>query len=238
VRTPEVTELLPCPFCGTEPRQRRQMDESLYSHATVEYLQIVCDGCNCESVASERHDEVIAAWNQRSARSAEPVKPPEAADDYRAMLAAAPRAALSEAKPPADETWLLSDEALEIGRKAIEDTLIEWRDERLSEPMRGNGLVIREKDGTKSDVIRFGPETALRIGLKAMLARAALNAAHVLASPSGWMNAEGRVCSAAEKHSMENHQGIPGKRMAATFTTPLYASPPPLASLPGEGGEA
>jgi hypothetical protein len=68
--------------------------------------------------------------------------------------------------------------------------------------------------------------------------RAALNAAHVLASPSGWMNAEGRVCSAAEKHSMENHQGIPGKRMAATFTTPLYASPPPLASLPGEGGEA
>jgi hypothetical protein len=53
-----------------------------------------------------------------------------------------------------------------------------------------------------------------------------------IASPSGWMNAEGRVCSAAEKHSMENHQGFPGKRMAATFTTPLYASPPPLAALP------
>jgi hypothetical protein len=66
---------------------------------------------------------------------------------------------------------------------------------------------------------------------EAWQARAALNAAHVLASPSGWMNAEGRVCSAAEKHSMENHQGIPGKRMAATFTTPLYAFPPPLASL-------
>lgn len=57
---------------------------------------------------------------------------------------------------------------LEVGRKAIEQTLIEWRDSRLSEFMRGNGLVIREKDGTDSSVIRFGPETALRIGLMAI----------------------------------------------------------------------
>lgn len=62
----------------------------------------------------------------------------------------------------------LSDELLEIGRKAIEDTLVEWRDNRLSELNRGNGLVIREKGGEDSSIIRFGPETALRIGLKAM----------------------------------------------------------------------
>ena len=61
-----------------------------------------------------------------------------------------------------------SDELLEIGRKAIEDVLIEWRDSRLSEFTRGNGLVIREKDGRNSTIIRFGPETALKIGLKAM----------------------------------------------------------------------
>lgn len=61
-----------------------------------------------------------------------------------------------------------NEELLEVGRKAIEDTLIEWRDNRLSEFMRGNGLVIREKDGSESSIIRFGPETALSIGLKAI----------------------------------------------------------------------
>lgn len=61
-----------------------------------------------------------------------------------------------------------NDELLEVARKAIEKTLIEWRDDRLSEFMRGNGLVIREKDGTESSIIRFGPETAMLIGLKAI----------------------------------------------------------------------
>ncbi len=60
------------------------------------------------------------------------------------------------------------DALLEIGRKAIEDALIDWRDARCSEFTRRNGLVIREKDGTESSVIRFGPETALRIGLRAI----------------------------------------------------------------------
>lgn len=61
-------------------------------------------------------------------------------------------------------------ELLEIGRREIEKTLIEFRDSRLSELMRGNGLVIREKDGTESSIIRFGPEVALSIGLKAIAA--------------------------------------------------------------------
>lgn len=61
-----------------------------------------------------------------------------------------------------------NEELLEVGRKAIEDELIKWRDERLSMFNRGNGLVVREKDGKDSSIIRFGPETALKIGLKAI----------------------------------------------------------------------
>lgn len=76
------------------------------------------------------------------------------------------RAALTTSARAAEPT----DAELEVGRKAIEDALIEYRDSRISEPFRGNGLVIREKDGTESSVIRFGPETALRIGIRAMLA--------------------------------------------------------------------
>ena len=60
-----------------------------------------------------------------------------------------------------------NEELLEIGRLAIEAALIEFRDDRLSMP-RKNGLVIRERDGKTSDVIRFGPEQALRIGLRAI----------------------------------------------------------------------
>ncbi len=61
----------------------------------------------------------------------------------------------------------LTDELLEVGRKAIEDALVEWRDSRLAE-IRNNGLVIKEKDGKDSSIIRFGPEAALRIGIEAM----------------------------------------------------------------------
>jgi len=58
-------------------------------------------------------------------------------------------------------------DALEVGRRAIEDELIEYRDSRLSQ-LRANGLVVKEPDGTPSDTIRFGPETGLKIALRAM----------------------------------------------------------------------
>ena len=58
---------LPCPFCGTEPRILKRWDESHYSHDTVEFMRIVCDECSAESMDSEDHDEVLAAWNRRSA---------------------------------------------------------------------------------------------------------------------------------------------------------------------------
>lgn len=60
-------------------------------------------------------------------------------------------------------------ELLEVARRAIEDTLIEFRDSRIA-VLRNNGLVCKEKDGSPSHIIRFGPETALNIGLKAVVA--------------------------------------------------------------------
>ncbi len=60
------------------------------------------------------------------------------------------------------------DELLEIGRRAVEDQLIEMRDMRLALLMRNNGLVIKEKDGSNSYIIRMSTEQALRVALEAM----------------------------------------------------------------------
>lgn len=62
-----------------------------------------------------------------------------------------------------------NEDALEIGRKAVEDALLELRDARISMIGRGNGLVICEANGGGSAVIRLGTEDALRIALKAIL---------------------------------------------------------------------
>lgn len=51
---------------------------------------------------------------------------------------------------------VISVEIIETIRKEVEDRLIEWRDGRLGILGRGNGLVIKEKDGTPSNVIRMG----------------------------------------------------------------------------------
>lgn len=61
-----------------------------------------------------------------------------------------------------------SPELLEIGRAAIEAVLIDYRESRISTLNRGNGLVVREKNGEKSSLIRLGPEDGLRIGLTAI----------------------------------------------------------------------
>ena len=55
-----------------------------------------------------------------------------------------------------------------VARRAVEDELVDWRDNRRSQPFRNNGFVIKEKDSTPSDVIRFGPEVGVRIALRAL----------------------------------------------------------------------
>lgn len=61
-------------------------------------------------------------------------------------------------------------DTLEAGRKAIEDTLIEFRNSRISMLNAGNGFVVREKDATPSSAIRLSTAAGLRIGLLAILA--------------------------------------------------------------------
>jgi hypothetical protein len=61
----------------------------------------------------------------------------------------------------------LTPELLEAARKAIEDELLELRDMRIG-VLRNNGLVIKERDGSLSSIIRMGPEEAVIIGYRAI----------------------------------------------------------------------
>ena len=81
----------------------------------------------------------------------------------------------------------ISDDDVEAARKAIEGVLVELRDARVSLVGRGNGLCIRERDGTPSDVIRLGAEDAMRIGLKAI-------ADHRASKPMAGTESECRAC--------------------------------------------
>lgn len=60
------------------------------------------------------------------------------------------------------------DSLIEIGRKAIEDLLVEMRDDRMSMPLHGNGFVIKERDGSPSDIIRMSTPMGLRVALNAI----------------------------------------------------------------------
>lgn len=55
-----------------------------------------------------------------------------------------------------------------VPRRAIEEALVDFRDSGISLLGRNNGLVIKYKDGSSSDIIRLGPEDAVRIGLIAL----------------------------------------------------------------------
>jgi hypothetical protein len=64
----------------------------------------------------------------------------------------------------------LTTEDFEIARLAIEDVLVDFRDNRIF-VSRNNGLVIKERNGKDSSIIRLGSEDALRIGIKAIIKR-------------------------------------------------------------------
>lgn len=59
-------------------------------------------------------------------------------------------------------------ELIEVGRKALEDLLVEMRDERISTPLAANGLVIKEVDGRSSSMIRVTTPEAITLAIKAI----------------------------------------------------------------------
>jgi hypothetical protein len=64
----------------------------------------------------------------------------------------------------------LDEDALTAAHLAVEDVLIEFRDERLSVIGPANGFVVRERNGDPSGVMRLGTREGLRIGIEAYLA--------------------------------------------------------------------
>jgi hypothetical protein len=68
----------------------------------------------------------------------------------------------------------IDEAALTAAHKVVEDALVEYRDQRISVLNYGNGLVIRERDGERSDVMRLGTRDGLRIGIEAYLAALAV----------------------------------------------------------------
>lgn len=67
-----------------------------------------------------------------------------------------------------NEPIVFTPEELEAGRLAIEDELISNRDSRIGILGRGNGLVVYEKDGSPSSIIRITTESAILIALEAV----------------------------------------------------------------------
>lgn len=67
----------------------------------------------------------------------------------------------------------LTGDDYEVARQAVEDALIDMRDAGMF-ILRRNGLVVRDRDGSNSPIIRLSIEDALQIGLKAIVARRAM----------------------------------------------------------------
>lgn len=70
----------------------------------------------------------------------------------------------------------ITPEDLTAAHLALEDQLVEMRDDRMwvwigGRPP-GNGLVIREKDGSDSHLIRIPTRMAIEMAIKAILERA------------------------------------------------------------------
>jgi hypothetical protein len=57
---------------------------------------------------------------------------------------------------------------LKVAHRRIEAALIDFRDNRISVPDRGNGLVVREATGEPSSMIRMTVPEALQMALMAI----------------------------------------------------------------------
>lgn len=65
---------------------------------------------------------------------------------------------------------MIDETALTAAHLAIEDALVDFRDNRISVLGPANGFVIKERNGDPSGVLRIGTRDGLRIAITAYLA--------------------------------------------------------------------
>lgn len=68
----------------------------------------------------------------------------------------------------------MNEDALTAACVAVEETLVQFRENRISTLNARNGFVIREFDGGRSDIMRLSTRDGLRIGIEAYLRAAGL----------------------------------------------------------------
>lgn len=62
-----MSDLKPCPFCGTEPSIRKRMDEDLWTHNIVEWTGVSCDECGFGfEWPPGTEPDAIEQWNTRA----------------------------------------------------------------------------------------------------------------------------------------------------------------------------
>jgi hypothetical protein len=67
--------------------------------------------------------------------------------------------------------FAITAEDRHAARVAVEEALVWMRDERMALLDRGHGMVIRERDGKDSHVIRLTTDDVLQIALRTIQAR-------------------------------------------------------------------
>jgi hypothetical protein len=63
----------------------------------------------------------------------------------------------------------INEDALTAAHLAVEDVLVNFRNNRISVLGPANGFVIREYDGEPSNIMRLGTRDGLRIAINAYL---------------------------------------------------------------------
>lgn len=66
-----MTELIQCPFCGSQTARRMETSDAMQFHVEYFFYTVVCDaspkhgGCGATCGFQETEDEAVEAWNRR-----------------------------------------------------------------------------------------------------------------------------------------------------------------------------